>query len=586
MRLASRKPATLCLKRRLLDLKQPALLRLNFHHISAMTVRFDFDSLNFPYASRRSVVFAKNGAACAGNPHCASVGLQILMAGGNAVDAAVAMAASQPLFEPTGNGLGADCFAILSFKGQIYGINGSGPAPAAASIEALKALVPTEGDAPLAIPPYGVLPVDVPGAVGAWAALHERFGRLPFEAVLAPAIRYAENGYPVSPNVARWWQVAYGRYEKYADQPAFRGLFETFMKPDKTGKTCKTWYRPGEIFRSPDMAKTLRLIAETKGEAFYRGEIARDIDGFMRKEGGFLRASDLAAYRPEWVTPLHADFCGHEIWELPPNGQGITVLMALRMLEALPSARESVERLHRTIEAVKLALADGAAHVAEPAAMRLQAEALLSADYARERAARIGREAVDAEPGMPASPSTVYFCAADAEGTMVSMIQSNYRGFGSGIVIPGTGISLNDRGQCFSLDPAHPNALAGGKRPYHTIIPGFITKAGEPFGAFGIMGGLMQPQAHVQVLENLLARGLNPQAALDAPRWQWMGGRRVAFEQGFPNHLLLSLERRGHDVSVNPDDDVMGRGQMILRDGAGVLCAATERRTDGQIMAF
>lgn len=235
---------------------------------------------------------------------------------------------------------------------------------------------------------------------------------------------------------------------------------------------------------------------------------------------------------------------------------------------------------------MKLALADGAAHVAEPAAMRLQAEALLSADYARERAARIGREAVDAEPGMPASPSTVYFCAADAEGTMVSMIQSNYRGFGSGIVIPGTGISLNDRGQCFSLDPAHPNALAGGKRPYHTIIPGFITKAGEPFGAFGIMGGLMQPQAHVQVLENLLARGLNPQAALDAPRWQWMGGRRVAFEQGFPNHLLLSLERRGHDVSVNPDDDVMGRGQMILRDGAGVLCAATERRTDGQIMAF
>ena len=562
-----------------------------------MPVSFDFDALDYPYASRRNAVFAKNGMACAGNPLCASVGLQTLLHGGNAVDAAVAMAASQPLFEPTGNGLGADCFAILSYQGEIFGINGSGPAPAAASIEEMKARAKSAGEekSDEMIPPFGVLPVDVPGAVGAWVKLHERFGRLPLEKVFAPAIEYAEKGYPVSPNIARWWKVAYTRYEKYLEHPAFEGFFQTFMKSDKT------WYLPGEVFRCPDMAKTLRLIAETNGEAFYRGELARAIDGFMKKHDGFLRAEDLARYEPEWVKPLCVPFAGHEVWELPPNGQGMTVLMALQMLEALPamSSRDAnapggVEALHRTIEVVKLALADGGAHLGDPRAgdeadkeaMARRIEGLLSKDYARSRAALVGREAIDAKPGMPASPSTVYFCAADAEGTMVSMIQSNYRGFGSGIIVPGTGISLNDRGQCFSLDPNHPNALAGGKRPYHTIIPGFLTKAGKPYGAFGIMGGLIQPQAHVQVLQHLLVDGMNPQAALDAPRWQWMSGRRVAFEQGFPNHVLRALARRGHAVEINADDDVMGRGQMILRNDEGVLCGGTERRTDGQIMAF
>lgn len=548
-----------------------------------MTV-LSFDALDYPYASRRSVVFAKNGMACAGNPLCASVGLQVLLSGGNAVDAAVAMAASEPLFEPTGNGLGADCFAIVAHQGELFGINGSGPAPAAASISEIKrrAAAAGEPDADKLIPPYGVLPVDVPGAVGAWAALHERFGRLPFEAVLAPAIRYAESGFPVSPNVARWWRVALERYQKYADHPAFRGFFETFIKAEG-----KSTVQPGELFRCPDMARTLRLIAQTKGEAFYRGELARAIDGFMKANGGFLAAEDLAAYAPEWVRPISASFCGCEVWELPPNGQGISVLMAMKMLALRNTAQKTgVEALHEMIEIVKLSLSDAAAHVAEPRAMRSSVRALLSEDYLRTRASLVGAEALDSAPGMPASPSTVYFCAADAQGTMVSMIQSNYRGFGSGVIIPGTAISLNDRGQCFSLEAGHPNALAGGKRPYHTIIPGFLTKDGVPYGAFGIMGGLMQPQAHVQVLFNLLARKMNPQAALDAPRWQWSAGRRVEFEQGFAGSVLAALSRRGHQTIVNPDDDVMGRGQMILRDGSGVLCGATERRTDGQIMAF
>lgn len=549
-----------------------------------MTVRFSFDALDYPYASRRTVVFAKNGMACAGNPLCASVGLQVLLAGGNAVDAAVAMAASEPLFEPTGNGLGADCFAIVAHQGRLFGINGSGPAPSSASIDEMQRRASAGGEdaADKVIPPYGVLPVDVPGAVGAWAALHEHFGRLPFDQVLEPAVRYAESGYPVSPNVARWWKVAYERFNKYADHPAFQGFFDTFIKSDK-----HSTYQPGELFRCPDMARTLRLIAQTNGEAFYRGELARAIGGFMKAQGGFLSEEDLARYKPEWISPICVEFQGREVWELPPNGQGISVLMALRMLEIRKTARKhGVETLHDMIEVVKLALSDAGACIAEPSCMRTTTDALLSDCYLETRAALVGEAALDPQPGLPAGPSTVYFCAADAQGTMVSMIQSNYRGFGAGVIVPGTGISLNDRGQCFSLDSAHPNALAGGKRPYHTIIPGFLTKNGIPFGAFGIMGGLMQPQAHVQVLFNLLARNMNPQAALDAPRWQWSSGRKVEFEQGFSSNELAALARRGHHVSVNPDADVMGRGQMILRRADGVLCGATERRTDGQVMSF
>lgn len=545
--------------------------------------RFDFDALDYPYASRRHAVFAKNGMACAGNPHCASVGLQTLLKGGNAIDAAIAMAASQPVFEPTGNGLGADCFAMVWRDGKLFGINGSGPAPAAASIEAMKARAAAAGEenAEEKIPSCGVLPVDVPGAVAAWAALHERFGSMPFAALLEPAARYAEAGYPVSPNIARWMEAGRKRFEKYKGRSAFEGFFRTFMRPDGSA------LRPGEIFRSAEMAATLRLIGATKGEAFYRGALAERIAAYVEREGGFLTAEDLARYRPEWVEPISVNYRGVDVWELPPNGQGVTVLMALKILAGMdPGERGSAEAMHRQIEAVKLALADGAAYVADPKAMTVRVQDLLSDAYAAKRRALIGSEAKDAEPGMPPGHSTVYFCAADRFGNMVSMIQSNFRGFGAGTVVPGTGIALNDRGEYFSLDPKHPNALAGGKRPYHTIIPGFLTKDGEALGPFGIMGGLMQPQAHVQVLMQLLDWGMNPQAALDAPRWQWTKGRSVMVEQDVPNSVVRLLQRRGHDVTVNPDGDVMGRGQMILRNREGVLCGATEKRTDGQIMCF
>ncbi len=548
---------------------------------------FPGNPLQYPYASKRHVVYAKNGMTCAGNPHSASVGLQMLLAGGNAVDAAVAMAAAYPLFEPTGNGLGADCFAIVWHKGKIYGINGSGPAPKAVTIEAMlerakNAERATDKEkAGEKIPSYGVLPIDVPGAVGAWTALHERFGRLSFQKVLEPAIRYAEEGYPVSPNIARWWKAAYMRYEPYIGLEAFDGFFDTFMKKSRT------WYMPGDIFKCPDMAKTLRAIAATKGEAFYRGELAETIDRFMKKTGGFLTKEDLAAYQPEWVEPVSVNYHGVDVWELPPNGQGITVLMALKMLSCLPQQPEGgIEAIHQQIEAVKLALADGGAYLGEPSSIKVDIEKLLSDEYAAERASSIGEEAIDAKPGIPGGCSTVYFAAADGEGNMVSMIQSNYRGFGSGIIVPGTGISLNDRAECFSLSPEHPNALGGGKRPYHTIIPGFLTKDGEPLGPFGIMGGLMQPQAHVQVLQRLIDRNFNPQSALDAPRWQWTSGKKVTFEQGFPNHLLMALKSKGHEVTVDPDGDVMGRGQIILRNSKGILCGGTEMRTDGQIMGY
>lgn len=534
----------------------------------------DFDAQDYPYASKRHVVYAKNGMCCSGNPSTSAAGLRTLLAGGNAVDAIIAMAASLPVVEPTGNGLGADCFAIIWHDGKMYGINGTGPAPALASVAALKARGHEK------IPSYGVEPVDVPGAVGGWMAMHERFGRLPVEKVFEPAIGYARNGYPVSPNVSRLWEEAWEIYSKYRGRPEFDGWFDTFAPDDR-------WLRPGEVFKSEVLARTLEEIAATKGESFYRGRLADEIDAFFRKHDGFLRKSDLAAYHPEWVDPISVNYHGYDVWELPPNGHGITVLMALQILRDLPmKSREDVDTMHMQIEAMKLAMVDTAEYVAEPSAMRVSVDELLNEDYAASRRALIGREAILPEAGDPRYHSTVYFCAADGEGNMVSMIQSNFRGFGSGIVVPGTAISMNDRAENFRFDENHANALEGGKRPYHTIIPAFLTKDGRPVGPFGIMGGFMQPQAHVQFVQNLIDFHLNPQQALDAPRWQWVGGQKVEVEQDTPNHIVRLLQRRGHDVVVQPDPYHMGRGQAILRDEKGVLCGATEKRTDGQIMCW
>lgn len=535
-------------------------------------MKFDFS--NYPYPSKRNVVFAKNGMVCAGNPSAAEAGLSVLRKGGNAIDAAIATAASLPVVEPTGNGLGADCFAIIWYKGKMYGLNGSGRAPKSVSIDELKKRGHDK------IPSYGVEPINTPGAVGGWLAMHEKFGKLSLEEDFAPAINYAREGYPVSPNIARLWEEAYGIYSQFREKKEFQGWFDTFAPNDRE-------LRAGEVFTCEDMAKTLESIVKTKGESFYRGELAEKIDSFMKEHKGFLCKEDLAAYQPQWVEPISTRYRGVDVWEIPPNGHGITVLMALNILKEFSfSSRDTAETLHRQIEAMKLSMSDTAEYVADPAYMRYSSEELLSEEYAAIRRGEIGEKALEPRPGNPGYHSTVYFCTADGEGNMVSMIQSNFRGFGSGIVIPGTGISFNDRMENFKFNPEHDNALEGGKLPYHTIIPGFLTKDGKALGPFGIMGGFMQPQAHVQVVMNMVDFGLNPQAALDAPRFQWIGGKKVEVEQETPNHVIRQLQKMGHDIIVQPDPYHMGRGQMILRDEQGVLCGATEKRTDGQIASF
>lgn len=533
-----------------------------------------FDPLDQPHASRRTVVYARRGMACAGNPTAASIGLQTLWKGGNAVDAAVAMAAAMPLVEPTGNGLGSDAFVLIWKDGKLHGINGSGPSPLGATLDAYRARGFTE------IPAYGVLSVDVPGCVATWAEVSKRFGRMDFKDVLAPAIDYARTGFAVSPTVSILWARAEKLYAKFRADPQFEPWFAHFAPEGRAP-------RAGEVFASADMARTLERIAATEGRAFYMGELAERTAEFMEANRGLLSYEDLASFAPEWVEPISVNYRGYDVWEMPPNGHGITVLMALKILSGMKlGERLTAGTMHQQIEAMKLAMADTAEHVTDPAAMRVTVEELLSDDYAAKRRARIGPEALLPTAGDPRGSSTVYFCTADDEGTMVSFIQSNYRGFGSGIVIPGTGISLNDRANNFRFDEAHANALAGGKRPYHTIIPGFLTKDGEAVGPFGIMGGFMQPQAHVQVVENLIDWHLNPQQALDAPRWQWTGGRRVEVESDMPANEVLKLARMGHEVTVKADLTLMGRGQMILRAGDGTLVGATEKRTDGQIMCW
>ena len=538
-------------------------------------MQMQFDGQQYPYASRRRVVYGRRAMVCTSQPLASQAGLQILQQGGNAVDAAIATAICQTIVEPTNNGLGSDCFAIVWVKDKLYGINGSGYAPQNLTAEAVRAAGYTDK-----MPFRGWQAVTVPGAPSAWAELHKRFGRLPFAQLFAPAIDYAENGYPVSPNMSRLWEEADGFYTKYKDRPEFKGWFDTF---EPNGH----WLQPGEVFKNPDIAKSLRLIAETYGDAFYKGELADKIDAFMQEHNGFLRKSDLEAYKPEWVEPLSVNYRGYDIWELPPNGHGITVLMALNILKGYNfTERDTVETMHKQIEAMKLSFVDTKEYVAEPSYMKVTAEQLLSERYAADRRALINDKALEPVVGDPRYSSTVYFCTADAEGNMVSMIQSNYRGFGSGIVVPGTSISFNDRAENFSFDENHPNALQGGKRPYHTIIPAFMTKDGQAVSAFGIMGGFMQPQAHVQVAMNMIDFGLNPQQALDAPRWQWIGGKTVEVEQDTPNHIIRQLQRMGHNVVVQPDPYHMGRGQIIIRDEDGVLCGATEKRTDGQIACF
>ncbi len=538
-----------------------------------------FDSLAQRYPSQRFPIYARGGMVNCSSPLAAAAGLEILRRGGNAMDAAVAAAAALTVVEPTANGIGSDAFALVwSEKEQhLYGLNASGPAPQLASIERLKADgLARDGR----MPTHGWAPVTVPGAPKAWAELCGRFGRLSLADVLAPAIRYAEEGYPCAPNLSLLWRQACERYRRILSGPSFAPWFRTFA-PDGHSPEA------GDVIRLPDHAATLRAIGESRAEAFYSGALARAIDSASRAQGGYLRYEDLAAFEARWVEPIRVNYRGYEVCEIPPNGQGIVALMALNILKEFSfPEKDSAETCHRQLEAIKMAFADAFQYVTDPACMEMEVSRLLDPAYGAARARAMTDRAQVWSHAVPPKSGTVYLCCADGDGNMVSYIQSNYMGFGSGIVVDGTGIALQNRGADFSLDPAAANCLQPGKRSYHTIIPGFLMRDGVPVGPFGVMGGYMQPQGHVQVVMNYVDFHLDPQQALDAPRWQWMRDGSVTVETRFDPELARALRRRGHDVRVNLSTPDFGRGQMIVRLPNGVLVGGTESRTDSNIACY
>ncbi|WP_432357573.1 gamma-glutamyltransferase family protein [Sporosarcina sp. UB5] len=532
------------------------------------------DYLYNPTPTTRHTVFARKGMVATSQPLAAQAGIEVMQKGGNAVDAAIATAAALTVVEPTTNGIGGDAFAIVWMKNKLYGLNASGPAPEAMTLDAMKEAGHEK------IPTYGFTPITVPGVPAAWAELAKRFGKLPLIESLAPAISYAEEGYPLTPILGKYWRIAYNKF-KSLNSAEFDEWFNVFAPGGRAPEI-------GEMWKSRDLAKTLRSIGETNADSFYKGELAEKIDAHIAENNGYLRKIDLENYKVEWVNPISTNYKGYDVWEIPPNGQGIVTLMALNIYSEMNAAvPNDVKSLHEQIEAMKLAFIDGKAFITEEKDMPIDVEQLLSKEYAKKRAAEITERASIPEPYELPKGGTIYLATADEEGNMVSFIQSNYMGFGSGIVVPGTGIALQNRGVDFSLDPTHPNVLKPGKRSYNTIIPGFLTKDGQAVGPFGIMGGFMQPQGHFQVVVNTVDYHLNPQATLDAPRWQWMEGNRVHVEPNFPNHLAQALTRLGHQIVPTLDGGPFGRGQIIWRDPeTGVLAGGTEARTDGAIAVW
>jgi gamma-glutamyltranspeptidase/glutathione hydrolase len=535
----------------------------------------DFNCNYQPYASNRNTHVAKNGMVATSQPLAANAGLDMLKKGGNAVDAAIATAACLTVVEPTSNGIGGDAFALVWIKNdeRLYGVNGSGFAPNGLSVEILK----ERGFSKM--PVLGWTPVTVPGAPATWAALSKRFGKLPLSVVLEPAIRYAREGYPVTPTLGYYWDRGYKKYKAECNSEEYAEWFNTFTFDGRAPKV-------GEMVRLPNHAKTLEDIAKTDSESFYRGELAEKIDACSRKYGGYLRKEDLAAFQVEWVDPIKVNYKGYDICEIPPNGQGIVALMALNILKNFNfPAKESVDTYHKQFEAIKLAFADGKQYVTDPNYMKYNSKDLLSDAFADERRKLITETAQDFKAGIPPSGGTVYLCTADGEGNMVSFIQSNYMGFGSGIVVDGTGIALQNRGADFSLDKGDYNCLMPGKRTYHTIIPGFILKDNKAVGPFGVMGGYMQPQGHLQVVMNLIDFNLNPQMALDAPRWQWTEEKKFTVEPNFPTYLVNALEALGHEMTIATTTGGFGRGEIIISNGE-VLFGGTESRTDGSVACY
>jgi len=570
----------------------------------------------------RSEVLARHGMVCTSVPAATQVGLDILKGGGSAVDAAIAANATLGLMEPVSNGIGGDLFAIVysAKENKLYGINGSGRSPLGLNYDQMKAELEKLGRK--TIPPRGMLPISVPGCVDAWSELHKKFGKLKLSDDLAPAAKYADEGFPVTELIAFYWHFA---PEIYKDSP---GAFLETYTVDGKGRTPAK----GEIFKNPALAKMLRLIGEKGRDVFYKGEIADRIDKFMRENGGFLRKADFEKHTSTWVDPVSTNYRGYDVFELPPNGQGIAALQILNILEGFDlkaMGRNSAETLHLLVEAKKLAWADRAKFYADPDFATIPLAQLISKQYAAERRKLIdpNHAAKTVTPGNPNAAQsykaqetpisgllakinsgqavnvtddgdTIYMCTADDEGNMVSLIQSNYRGMGSGVVVPGLGFMFQDRGELFSMEQGHANVYAPGKRPFHTIIPGFVMRDGKPWEAFGVMGGGMQPQGHVQVLTNQIDFGLNAQEAGDASRWQHEGdneptgekmekGGYVEVESGIPYEVVRELEMRGHDMRF----DLGGYGgyqaiKVEMHDGQRVYVGASESRKDGQAAGY
>lgn len=556
------------------------------------------DRAGAPAYASRSPVIALKGAAATSQPLATQVALDVLKAGGSAVDAAIAANAALGLMEPTGNGIGGDLFALVwdPRTQKLHGLNAAGAAPRGLTLAQLQARLKArnEGALPTAMPVAGSLSVTVPGTVGGWFALHERFGNLPMEEVLAPAIGYARDGFAVSPVIADLWAMNFRRFGRNAALIEERGNAAALFLPE--GRAPKA----GEVFRNPDLAETLNLIAQGGEDAFYRGPIARTIDAYMKRIGGPLRYADFAAYRPEWVEPVSTNYRGYDVWQIPPSTQGVIVLEMLNILEGYDLKAmgfDSADRLHVMTEAKKLAFADRARFLADPAKTAVPAAGLIDKNYAAERRALIDMTRAapaEVDPGQPIfeRADTIYLTVADESGMMVSLIQSNYAGMGSGLVPDGLGFMLQNRGAQFSLDASHPNAYAPGKRPFHTIIPGFVSRDGQPWLSFGVMGGGMQPQGQVQVLSNIIDFGMDVQLAGDAPRWRHMGGpdpgnadegeaNTLFLERGYSTATIGELERRGHKIKIGGED--VGGYQAILKNPQnGAYWAASEMRKDGQ----
>ena len=527
-------------------------------------------SWEFPYLSQRMPIFARNVVATS-QPLAAQAGLQMLVKGGNAIDAALATAIALTVVEPTSNGIGSDAFALVWSNGKLSGFNGSGKSPGAWTYNRFSMLKE--------MPPLGWDAVTVPGAVDAWVKLSEKFGRLPFAELFAPAIAYAKNGFIVSPITAACW---FDVEKAYLDFPEFG---RTFLPGGKAP-------RAGDLFCCPDQAMSLTAIAESRGKSFYRGDLAKRIVESAAANGGALTLEDLESHDGKWVEPISIDYRGKCLHEIPPNGQGLAALIALGILRNFDMQQypiDSADSLHLQIEAMKIAFAEAHRHIADPNYMPASPSDFLQRDFFVKRAQEIRMDRA-AHPVSTILPDhgTVYLTAADKDGMMVSLIQSNYMSFGSGIVIPGTGISMQNRACGFVIEEGHPNCVDGAKRPYHTIIPGFVTQNGRPLMSFGVMGGHMQPQGHVQMMVRIFDYGQNPQAACDGPRWIVNQDFSIGLEAGFSDRVTGELKKRGHNIEPEAPAFLsggLGGAQLVycLEDG---YCAASDPRKDGQALGF